>query len=67
MATIETMGGEEVRVCDSGAEALRLTVTDPRFGRIATVRLDHVQAARLASALDQRLIAAAGGSPVAPE
>lgn len=63
MTRIETLGGEEMAVADHGGEALRLTVIDPEFGRIATIRLDHGQAARLASALDERLVAGAGGVP----
>jgi hypothetical protein len=67
MATIETQGDESIAVGEHGDGVVRLTVSDPCFGRIAAVRLDHAQAARLASALDERLVAAAGGTPLAPE
>ena len=44
-----------------GDEIVCLHISDPTFGRIATVRLDHHQAALLANPLDRRLVDAAGG------
>jgi hypothetical protein len=67
MAAIETIGPEQLTVCAQGHEAVSIAVDDPTFGRIATVRLDHRQAARLATALDQRLVDAAGGVPATPD
>jgi len=66
MATIETSGGETIAVAAHG-DTVCVAVTAPRFGRIATVRLDHRQAAQLAAALDRRLVDAAGGIPATPE
>ena len=51
MATIETSGGETIAVAAHG-DTVCVAVTAPRFGRIATVRLDQRQAAQLAAALD---------------
>ena len=67
MTVIGTLGDERVIVSAHGEDAVCLTVTDPRFGRLATVRLDHHQAARLANALDRHLVDAAGGVPAPPE
>jgi hypothetical protein len=67
MAKIETSGGEAIAVAAHGDDPVCIAVTDPCFGRIATVRLDHRQAAQLAAALDQRLVDAAGGVPATPE
>ncbi len=62
MMEIETLGGEEIRVGRQGHDTILVAVTDPEFGRIATVRLSHRQAAQLAGALDDTLVAAAGGA-----
>ena len=51
MAAIETLGGEDVRVIEHGHDAVRIAIDHPYFGRIATVRLDHSQAADLIEAL----------------
>ena len=66
MVTIETSGGERIAVTH-GDDTVCVAVTAPRFGRIATVRLDHRQAAQLAAALDRGLVHAAGGVPATPE
>jgi len=62
MMQIETLGGEEIGVGRQGHDAVLIAVTDPEFGRIATVRLGHRQAAQLADAIDDSLVAAAGGA-----
>ena len=67
MATISTTGDELIRVAAHGDAALSVLIDDPAFGRIATVRLDHQQAAQLASALDDLLVDAAGQIPAAPD
>ena len=67
MAKIETSGGETIAVAAHGDDTVCVAVTAPRFGRIATVRLDERQAAQLAAALDRRLVDAAGGIPATPE
>ena len=67
MATIPTAGDESIRVAAHGSAELHLIVDDPQFGRIASVRIDHHQAALLASALDRHLVDAAGGVPAGPE
>ena len=53
MASIETLGEEEIRVLDHGHDSVRIAITHPYFGRIATVRIDHAQAADLIEALDR--------------
>ena len=53
MTSIETAGDEQILVTRHGHEALALVVTDPYFGRIAAVRIDHAQAEELADALDR--------------
>jgi hypothetical protein len=63
MTSIETAGDEQILVARHGHEAVALVVTDPYFGRIATVRIDHAQAEELADALD-RARAAGGAEPV---
>lgn len=63
MTSIETSGDEQILVASHGHEAVALVVTDPYFGRIATVRIDHAQAEELADALD-RARAAGGAEPV---
>lgn len=50
-AEVPTLGGEQVLVAGHDREAIRLAVTDPYFGRIATIRLDPLQASELAQAL----------------
>jgi hypothetical protein len=61
MPAIPTTGDERITVSALGDETVCLHISDPTFGRVATVRLDHRQAARLANALDRRLVDAAGG------
>lgn len=56
-----------MRVSACGAEYVLMEVTDPAFGRIARVRLDHSQAAQLANAIDDRLVDSARRSSIAPE
>ena len=51
MASIETLAKEEIRVLDHGHDSVRIAITHPYFGRIATVRIDHDQAADLIEAL----------------
>jgi hypothetical protein len=51
MASVETMGEEEIRVAEHGPDAVRISIDHPYFGRIATVRIDAAQAADLAAAL----------------
>jgi hypothetical protein len=67
MAAIETNGAEQLTVCAHGPHDVCIAIDDPAFGRIATVRLDHRQAALLASAIDERLVDAAGGVPATPD
>jgi hypothetical protein len=67
MTAVTTLGDEEVRVSDCGDDSLVVEITDPAFGRIARVRIDHTQAARLANALDERLVTAALRQSTAPE
>jgi hypothetical protein len=61
MTAIPTTGDERITVSALGDETVSLHISDPAFGRLATVRLDHHQAAQLANALDRRLVDAAGG------
>ena len=61
MAAIPTTGDERITVSALGDEIVCLHISDPNFGRLASVRLDHQQAAQLANALDRRLVDAAGG------
>ncbi len=49
--TIGTTGDEQVLVHPFRDDRVILAVEDPRFGRIATVRLDAAQAIDLAEAL----------------
>ncbi len=51
MATIGTIGGENVIVAPHGHDAVAVSVRCPRFGGISHVRLTPEQAATLASAL----------------
>ena len=62
MTSIDTTGDEQILVARHGHEALALVVTDPYFGRIATVRIDNAQAEELAAALDRARTA--GAEPV---
>ena len=48
---IGTMGDESILVASHGHDAIRIAVNDPRFGRIATVRIDPDQATHLAALL----------------
>jgi hypothetical protein len=61
MTAIRTTGDERITVSALGEETVCLHVSDSTFGRLATVRLDHSQAAQLANALDRRLVDAAAG------
>jgi len=63
MTAIPTDGDEVITISALGEELVCLHVSDPTFGRVATVRLDLRQAAQLANALDARLVDAAGGFP----
>ena len=56
MAPINTLTGERLHVNHHGPDAITLNVTDPRFGRVATVRLGHDDAVELASALTGLLL-----------
>jgi hypothetical protein len=56
MSQIEALSGERLLVHHHGHEAITLGVADPRFGRVATVRLDHDAAAELAAALTGMLL-----------
>ena len=51
MTPIETLTGERLHVNHHGHEALSLAVTDPRFGRVARVKMDHEAAVELAATL----------------
>ena len=51
------MGEESVVVAIHGNDAIRIAVDDPRFGRIATVRVDPDQAVQLAALLTAHVAA----------
>ena len=51
MASIDTLGEERILVAEHGHDGLRIAITHPYFGRIATVRIDELQAAGLIEAL----------------
>ena len=66
MASIPTIDGGDVLVSSRGRDEVRLTVTDPMFGTIATIKLEHRHAAMLASAIDVQLVAGdVGGADAA--
>jgi hypothetical protein len=67
LTSIGTCGGEELLISAHGAETVCLTITEPRFGSVARVRLEHHQAAALANALDQHLVDATDGIPAGSE
>ena len=50
-ADISTLADERILVASHGHDSIRISVTDPYFGRIATVRIDAGQAAALADLL----------------
>ena len=51
LSKIDTMTGEHLLVAAHGHDIVTVSVSDPRFGRIAHVRLTHDQVATLAGAL----------------
>ncbi len=53
--TIDTVGEQRVLVSRFGEDTVLVAVDDPRFGRIATVRLDAEQAGDLAAALREAM------------
>lgn len=67
MASIPTSDGGDVLVSSRGRDEVRLTVTDPMFGTIATIKLQHRDAAMLASAIDVQLVAATSATQAPPE
>jgi hypothetical protein len=50
-AEIPTLADERILVASHGDDAIRISVIDPYFGGIATVRIDADQAAELAEVL----------------
>jgi hypothetical protein len=56
MHSIDSIGDERLLVSHHGHDALAISVTDPRFGGLATVRLSRDQAVELASALTGMLL-----------